>query len=133
MKKMCLWLSVSSSGFFDWKKRPASLTSQRRERLKVLVADAFTMSDETYGYRRIHAPLTRWGVPCGPELVRAIMRELDLQPCQPRPWRTVHDRSSSSAARKQPHTAGIMPTRLARPTPLTSTDRTEVGIIRSSA
>ena len=45
------------------------------------------MSDETYGYRRIHAQLARWGVPCGPELVRGIMRELDLQPCQPRPWR----------------------------------------------
>ena len=84
---MCVWLSVSSSGFFGWKKRPASLTSERRERLKVLVADAFTMSDETYGYRRIHAQLARWGVPCGPELVRGIMRELDLQPCQPRPWR----------------------------------------------
>ena len=53
----------------------------------MLIADAFTMSDETYGYRRIHAQLARWGVPCGPELVRSIMRELDLQPCQPRPWR----------------------------------------------
>jgi putative transposase len=84
---MCVWLSVSPSGFFDWKKRPASLTAERRERLKVLVTDAFTMSDETYGYRRIHAQLARWGVPCGPELVRGIMRELDLQPCQPRPWR----------------------------------------------
>ena len=63
------------------------MTNQRRERLKLLVADAFTISDETYGYRRIHAQLARWGVPCGPELVRGIMRELDLQPCQPRPWR----------------------------------------------
>jgi putative transposase len=84
---MCGWLSVSSSGFFDWKKRPASLTTERRARLKLLITDAFTMSDETYGYRRIHAQLARWGVPCGPELVRGIMRELDLQPCQPRPWR----------------------------------------------
>jgi putative transposase len=84
---MCTWLSVSSSGFFDWKKRPASLTSERRDRLKVLIADAFELSDGTYGYRRIHAQLARWGVPCGPELVRGIMRELDLQPCQPRPWR----------------------------------------------
>lgn len=84
---MCRWLAVSPSGFFDWKRRPASVTSNRREQLKVLVADAFTTSDETYGYRRIHAQLARWGVPCGPELIRGIMRELDLQPCQPRPWR----------------------------------------------
>jgi transposase InsO family protein len=26
-------------------------------------------------------------VPCGPELVRDIMRELHLRPCQPKPWR----------------------------------------------
>lgn len=84
---MCTWLDVSASGFFDWKKRPLSLTAQRRERLALLVTHAFKESDETYGYRRIHAQLARSGVPCGPELVRGIMRELDLQPCQPRPWR----------------------------------------------
>ncbi|WP_372452723.1 hypothetical protein [Pseudonocardia nigra] len=35
----------------------------------------------------MHAQLARAGVPCGPELVHDIMRELDLRPCQPRPWR----------------------------------------------
>lgn len=87
VKKMCAWLRVSASGFFDWRKRPDSATAQRRERLKKLIAQEFELSDETYGYRRIHAQLARRGVPCGPELVRSIMRELDLQPCQPRPWR----------------------------------------------
>jgi transposase InsO family protein len=28
-----------------------------------------------------------WGVPAGLELVRSLMRELGLEPCQPRPWR----------------------------------------------
>lgn len=84
---MCAWLHVSASGFFDWRRRPDSSTALRRERLKALIIDAFRRSDETYGYRRIHAQLARWGVPCGPELVRSIMRELGLQPCQPRPWR----------------------------------------------
>ena len=42
---------------------------------------------ETYGYRRVHADLADWGVPAGPELVRSLMRELGLEPCQPRPWR----------------------------------------------
>jgi putative transposase len=83
---MCTWLSVSPSGFFDWRKRPDSLTTQRRDRLKVLITDVFENSEETYGYRRVHAVLARTGVPCGPELVRGIMRELDLQPCQPRPY-----------------------------------------------
>lgn len=84
---MCSWLSVSASGFFEWKKRLPSSTAVRRDRLAVLIAEAFTWSDETYGYRRIHAQLARWGVPAGPELVRDIMRELGLVACQPRPWR----------------------------------------------
>jgi putative transposase len=87
VKKMCQWLQVSASGFFDWRRRPDSATACRRARLAALITQAFTDSDETYGYRRIHAQLARWGVPCGPELVRGIMRELRLQPCQPRPWR----------------------------------------------
>ncbi len=84
---MCAWLSVSPSGFFDWQKRPQSATATRRERLALLIAEEFANSDETYGYRRIHAQLARSGVHCGPELVRDIMRELGLRPCQPRPWR----------------------------------------------
>jgi putative transposase len=84
---MCSWLHVSASGFFDWRRRPDSATAKRRERLAKLITEAFEASDETYGYRRIHAQLARWGVPCGPELVRSIMRDLGLQPCQPRPWR----------------------------------------------
>ncbi|GAB3275634.1 IS3 family transposase [Actinocorallia lasiicapitis] len=47
----------------------------------------FDASNGTYGYRRIHADLADHGVPAGPELVRSIMRELGLEPCQPKPWR----------------------------------------------
>lgn len=85
--KMCAWLEVSRSGFYEWRERPASATAQRREELKLLIIHSFEDSDGTYGYRRVHADLAEWGVPCGPELVRALMRELGLEPCQPRPWR----------------------------------------------
>ena len=85
-KKMCAWLRVAASGFFDRRKRPASATAERRASLAVLVAAVFQACDETYGYRRIHAQLARRGVACGPELVRHLMRDLGLQPCQPRPW-----------------------------------------------
>ena len=85
--KMCEWLDVSTSGYYEWRDRPESATAQRRAYLKLMVAKAFEMSDETYGYRRIHAQLARWDQTCTPELVRGIMRDLDLVPCQPRPWR----------------------------------------------
>ena len=84
---MCRWLGVSKSGFYEWRSRPESATAKRREELKLLITKAFGDSDGTYGYRRIWWQLARWGVHAGPELVRALMRELGLVACQPRPWR----------------------------------------------
>jgi transposase InsO family protein len=85
--KMCAWMGVSRSGFYDWRDAPESATAQRRGILALYVRKSFEDSDGTYGYRRVHADLADWGVPAGPELVRSLMRELGLEPCQPRPWR----------------------------------------------
>lgn len=85
--KMCEWSQVSKSGFYEWRARPASATAERRAGLKALIVAVFADSDETYGHRRVHAELARRGVQAGLELVRALMRELGLVPCQPQPWR----------------------------------------------
>jgi len=85
--QMCSWLQVSRSGYYEWKSRVQSAAAARREELKLLIARAFADSDGTYGYRRIAVQLARWGVLAGAELVRALMRELGLHACQPRPWR----------------------------------------------
>jgi transposase InsO family protein len=84
---MCRLLEVSRSGFYEWRDRPESATARRRETLKLIIEKSFVDSEETYGYRRVHADLVAWGVPAGPELVRALMRDMGLEPCQPRPWR----------------------------------------------
>ena len=85
--QMCKWLKVSKSGYYDWVKRPMSAMSERHQFLALLVTEAFEDSDKTYGYRRVHAQLARWGQACHPETVRKIMRELELVPCQPQPTR----------------------------------------------
>src|ERR1039457_1220163 len=85
--KMCRWMEVSRSGFYEWRKAPESATVKRRGILALYITKSFGDSDETYGYRRVHADLAGWGVPAGPELGRSLMRELGLEPCQPRPWR----------------------------------------------
>ena len=78
---------MSTSGYYEWQDRPASATAIRREHLKTLVTAIFNHSDQTYGYRRVHAQLVRQGEQVSPELVRELMRELDLIACQPRPYR----------------------------------------------
>jgi len=86
VQKMCRWAKVSSSGFYEWRGRGPS-PSQLRRRLAVLVDWSFTDSDGTYGYRRVHAHLARLGEVADLETIRAIMRDLGLVACQPRPWR----------------------------------------------
>jgi putative transposase len=83
----CGWAGVSRSGYYEWRERPTSATAARRKRLRLLVTTVFDDSDGTYGHRRVHAQQARWGQAASPELVRALMRNLGLVPCQPKPWR----------------------------------------------
>lgn len=92
---MCARLGVSRSGYYDWRGRPESATAARRGELKLLITKAFEESNGTYGHRRIRAQLLRWGVATGLELVRQLMRELHLEPCQPRPRRWSLTRAAS--------------------------------------
>ena len=87
--KMCAWLAVSTSGFYNWLSRPTSATAARRQALTARVRHFFAATDGTYGYRRIHADLAAEGTECSAELVRQIMRQESLVPCQPRPFRTT--------------------------------------------
>jgi len=78
---------VSKSGYYEWRERPVSATAERQDYVSALIQKSFDDSDSTYGHRRVHAELARWGVACGLELVRALMRRLGLVTCQPKPKR----------------------------------------------
>jgi putative transposase len=95
---MCAWMGVSKSGYFAWKDRPASATAQRQDFLKGKIRTIFEDSDETYGYRRVHAELLRAGEQASPELVRRLMRDLDLVPCQVRTPRSLTRQAAGIAA-----------------------------------
>jgi transposase InsO family protein len=94
--QMCAWLKVSKSGYYEWRSRLKSAAAKRRDLLKIKIRALFTANDGTYGYRRMHAALARGGERCGPELVRALMRELGLVACQPRPWRPSTTRQGAA-------------------------------------
>ncbi|MGH3505531.1 MAG: IS3 family transposase [Nocardioidaceae bacterium] len=94
--RMCVWARVSRSGYYEWRGRTDPATAARRRLLAGLVEAVFGESDRTYGYRRVHASLARSGHVCCPELVRSIMRELGLVPCQPRPFRPTTTQSDGT-------------------------------------
>ena len=85
--QMTGWLGVSKSGYYEWCARPVSAIEARRDELKVKIATLFEEFGGVYGYRRIHAELIRAGEQVGPELVRKLMRELNLVPLQPKPYK----------------------------------------------
>ncbi len=96
--KMCAWLVVSKSGFYDWLDRPESATAAHMEALTRRIKHYFTKSDETYGYRRIHADLVDEGIECSPELVRQVMRSEGLVACQPKPFRVTTTADADAVA-----------------------------------
>jgi putative transposase len=87
--QMCEWLKVSTSGYYGWKTRPESETRQRNRLLKIKIKALFEANGEEYGYRRLHAALVRGGEQVDDETVRKLMRQLGLEPCQPRPRRSL--------------------------------------------
>lgn len=95
---MCAVLGVSRSGFYSWKDPSPSPQEVTRARFARLIRDIFVASDSTYGYRRVHAELRRAGERIDDDTVRIIMRELGLEPCQPKPFRPVTTIAGDAAA-----------------------------------
>ena len=97
LTKMCLWIGVSKSGYYEWKDRPLSATAERQEYLKGKIEKIFGDNDETYGYRRVHAELARQGEQATSELTRRLMRDLGLVPCQVRKPRSLTTQAADIA------------------------------------
>lgn len=99
--KMCRWIKVSTSGFYD--HLAAEQTSRDRRRAKVTdhVQAAFDAGRGTYGVRRVHSILQRSTDPevasCSAKLVRSIMAELGLKACQPRAYKRTTDPDPAAA------------------------------------
>ena len=84
IQSMCRWVKVSKSGYYAWRNRPESSTTQRREDLTAIIVKFFDESEQTYGYRRIHAGPARSGVKASLDMVRKIMAAAGPVACQPR-------------------------------------------------
>lgn len=78
IRVMCGVLGVSTSGFYDWRRRGPSRRAREDFELAELIELVHDDSGGTYGSPRIHAELRRRGVRVGKERVERLMRERGL-------------------------------------------------------
>jgi putative transposase len=87
----CVVLGVSVSGFYAWKKRPAS--ARQIDDMVVLahIRAEFAMSNETYGSPRMHAELKDRGLSIGRHRVARLMSENGMKARQKTRFRRTTD------------------------------------------
>src|SRR5664280_496998 len=94
--KMCEWMVVSTSGFYEWRGRPSSATNSRRAELSLLIGKVFADSDDTSGYRRVPA-----------EHDRRRRRRDGPRPAVPRLHRRPAGGEAGRGHHLHPHLAGL--------------------------
>jgi putative transposase len=91
VQRLCKVLGVSQSGYFAWRRRPAS--SRQREDLVLLahIRSAFALSNETYGSPRMTRELQESGLRVGRRRTARLMRENGLKARQKRRFKRTTD------------------------------------------
>lgn len=88
---MCRVLEVSTSGYYDWRKRPESRRQKEDRRLVVEIKAIHSESRQTYGSPRIHDELKDRGIRCGRKRVARLMRLHDISAKQKRRFKATTD------------------------------------------
>lgn len=102
---LCRVLRISSSGYYEWLKRPESPRAAENRRLSAHIRAVHARSRSTYGRRRVHAQLRREGVSCSRNRVGRLMRQEGISGRRKRSFRvTTHSK----------HGFPVAPNRLAR-------------------
>jgi putative transposase len=76
---LCRVLGVSTSGYYDWEKRPSSVRAETDKQLAGDIKAIHRESREAYGYLRVHAKLESYGIACGKHRAARLMRENGLK------------------------------------------------------
>ena len=88
VRMMCRCLRVSPSGYYGWRKRPASRRQQANQRLLVRIRSLHAESDGVFGSPRMWEELRYQGESCSRNRVARLMRDDGLRGIpQRRRWR----------------------------------------------
>jgi putative transposase len=74
---LCGALGVSRSGFHAWLVRAPSARAKSDDAVGRKIKASFTLSDRTYGARRVWRDVLAEGVDCGLHRIERLMREQD--------------------------------------------------------
>ena len=74
-------VSLSRSGYYDWRDRPPSKRNREIDALTEKICEIHRRSRETYGSPRVHAELRSIGTPCSRKRVARLMREAGVRGC----------------------------------------------------
>ena len=91
VRTMCRVLAVSPGGYYDWRGRPTSERTKRREALGVAIRAVHSEVKARYGSPRIHAELVARGMPCGVNTVAKLMRDEGIAAKTKRKFRCTTD------------------------------------------
>lgn len=76
---LCAFMGISCSGYYAWRKRPASTRQRKDMVLLAHIKDKFEASNRIYGARRIAAELSAEGMIAGRHRVARLMRDNTLK------------------------------------------------------
>jgi putative transposase len=79
IRALCRMLTVSPSGFYEWRGRGPSRQVQEDARLTARIEASFVASGRTYGSPRVWHDLREGGERCGRNRVIRLMRQAQLQ------------------------------------------------------
>ncbi len=84
-------LEVSTSGYYNWRRREESQRSKANRKLLVEIKAIHAESDATYGSPRVYRELQARGIRCGENRVARLMRLNDVRAKQVRRYRATTD------------------------------------------
>jgi transposase InsO family protein len=91
VRLMCRVLAVSPGGYYDWRGRPQSDRTRRREALAVAIKAVHREVKARYGSPRVHAELVARGEACCVNTVARLMREHGVAAKTKRKFRCTTD------------------------------------------
>jgi transposase InsO family protein len=89
VRLMCDALDVSRQGYYDWRDRPASASSLRRDAIVAAIRQAHVESGCRYGSPNVHRDLLDAGVACCVNTVAKLMKAHDVRSIVGRKFRVT--------------------------------------------